>query len=381
MAKRRVAAKKAPAKKAATRKGSVKKAPTIKKDPLAEYQAAMNARGIARISTLAQDECVSNVTGRVSTGSLALDRALTNPGEPRAWGGGIPLSRVTEVYGAPYIGKSTLLDQIGAAVQRMGGVYVLADTEISRDKHYTGDRLHVDVEKLQYVDFETPAIEHVLQAVAESAEWWTKHYPDTPVVIGWDALAGTATLDELAKGFVSEKAHEPAAAARAMARAARLIAPKLKGTKVALVILNHQYQIVGARPGQKQKEAYGGDGTRHLTSLRIQLYHGGWVKLADGTILGHECVAKLVKNRLGDAWVEIPMAMLHGFGVDNVWTLHQDLMAAKVAVPTSAGSTWVVVNLDGEEVKWQGYPGLRRKIAEVPDLYGKLVSVWTQLGR
>lgn len=371
--KRKTAAKKSPRKAAAK-----KPAPKIKKDPIAEYQAAVKTQGIATISTLAQDECVTNITGRVSTGSMALDKALSNPGEPEEWGGGFPLSRVVEIYGPPHIGKSTTLDQGFAAVQRMGGMGILADTETSRDRTYMA-KLGVDLDKLQYAQFEDwqSSVEDVLQFVCDSIDWWRRHSPETPVLIGWDALGGTATKDELEKGFAGEKRHEPAAAARAMARAARIVAPKLKGTRVGFVICNHQYQIVGARPGQKQKEAYGGEGTRHLASVRVQLYNGGWIKATDGTIWGNQVMAKIVKNRLGAAWVEVSMAMLVGFGVDNVWTLHDDL--SRSALVQTAQGGWVTMILDGQEVKWQGYPGLRRKIDADPELYVKLASVWAQL--
>jgi RecA/RadA recombinase len=66
--------------------------------------------------------------GYVSTRNIAIDRALGSAG--------IPLGRLTEVSGWEGAGKSTILDQILASVQRDGGLGVLADTERGRDRKY-----------------------------------------------------------------------------------------------------------------------------------------------------------------------------------------------------------------------------------------------------
>ena len=142
-----------------------KEAKRVRVDPLQEFRETMAQQGIAKVSSMANDEAVCNISGRVSTRSLSLDSLLRNPREPEGWAG-IPFGRVTEVFGPPFIGKSTLLDGVLASVQEMGGVAVLADTEISRDRHYV-QRLGVDLDKLQYLEFERGelCIENVIQAV------------------------------------------------------------------------------------------------------------------------------------------------------------------------------------------------------------------------
>jgi len=366
----------------------------IRKDPLKEYQETMKDSGIATVSKLSQDEAVPNVTGRVSTGSLALDWALRNPMEPGA-GAGIPLGRCTEIYGPPFIGKSTLLDHIFASVQKMGGIAILADTEISRDRHYT-QRLGVDLTKLQYLEFARDSLylENVMQAIYSSIDFWGDHYPDIPVIIGLDALGGTATREELEKGLVpdrkrgkknadgedcKEKSVQPGLAARVMHQAARLLPGRLMGRKIGLVILNHEYEMIGGFGGgfgAKKKETYGGSGIRHVGTTRIQLYSSGvWIKRSDGVALGREVTAKLIKNRLGDSQIEITVPILSGIGVENIYTLFEELKAAKVIVV--AGS-WAALNIDGQELKFQGWSGLKLKCTEDGTLFDRLVSVWKQ---
>lgn len=354
----------------------------VRVDPLKEFAEAMKEQGIAEVSHLSNDEALPNVLGRVSTGSLALDSVLRNPMEPKEQAG-IPLGRVTEMYGPPFIGKSTLLDHILANVQKIGGVAVLADTEISRDRHYT-QRLGVDLTKLQYLEFERDQmyLENVIQAIYGAIDFWGDKHPETPVVIGLDALGGTATHEELEKGMATgEKKVQPGLAARVMHQAARLLPRRLAGRRIGLVILNHEYEKIGGFGGGfgqgPRRETYGGSGVRHVGSTRLQLYSGGvYIKRSDGTYLGKEVGVKLVKNRLGDSQCEVRVPILNGMGVENVYTLFEDLRDAKIIATSGA---WSAINLDGQVLKFMGWSGLKDRCKEDPTLFDRLVFVWKKV--
>lgn len=351
----------------------------VKADPLAEYQATMQKQGIARVVALSNDEALPNIRGRVSTQCLALDRILRGRQEPEEWIGGIPMGRVTEIFGPPFIGKSTLLDHCFSSVQRMGGVAVLADTEVSRDRHYT-KRLGVDLAKLQYLSFERgeTTIENVIRTVYHSIDFWRTNYPELPVVIGWDALGGTATQDEWDKGLQSESATKPGAAAKAMHAAARQLAPRLGGSRICFVIANHEYEMINTSPGRfgKKRETYGGSGVRHAGSVRIQLFNGpNLIKKSDGTVLGREVVAKLIKNRLGETYAQAVLPLLAGVGCDNTYTLYRDLKTAGIIV---VNGSWATMNMDGALLNFQGWGGLRAQCAEDPTLFDRLCSVWRE---
>jgi len=362
----------------ATREAKPRKRVAIKSDPLREYQAMMRKESIARVVALSNDEAMPNIRGRISTQSLALDRALRGAQDPADWPGGVPMGRVTEIFGPPFIGKSTLLDHCFASVQRMGGVAVLIDTEVSRDRHYT-ERLGVDLAALQPLEFERGEmfIENVIRAVYCSIDFWASHYPDMPVLIGWDALGGTGTEDEWSKGMQSESKLKPGAAAKAMHSATRQLAPRLGGTRIAFVILNHEYEMINTTPGRfgKRRETYGGSGVRHAGSVRIQLYSGGnQIKLSDGRVIGREVVAKLVKNRLGEN-SQVTVPIVGGRGCENVYTLYSDFKSVGICV---TNGSWAQINLDGEILSFQGWAGLRAKCAEDPTLFDRLVAVWRE---
>lgn len=365
-----------------------KKAQTrVRKDPHKEYREMMAKTGVAKVMALSNDDCISNIPGRISTGCIALDRILRNDGEPDDWYG-IPITRVTEIYGPPHIGKSTLLDQIFAQVQKIGGIAVLADTEISRDRHYT-QRLHVDLDKLHYLEYDAKQryIENVLRDLERTAMFYAKNYPELPVVMGWDALGSTATEDEMRKGILGEwdgsddkgdgkkkvKTHKPGAAAKAMALAQRIVVPKLAGTNIAWVFLNHEYESINTGGYGPSKKSFGGNAPKHMASLRIQLYNAGVsIKRSDGWVMGREVVAKIVKDRFGSSMREARLPMITGVGTENLYTIMKDLKNLKVI--TSSGS-WSAIDIDGLVVNFQGWNGLREKCDEHKDLEEKLTNL------
>ena len=349
-------------------KSRKKKTPKIKKDLIKEYQQSLKSKGIVEVLTLADDDCLANVKLHISTQSLELDKLLN--------GKGVPTGRVLELYGPPHIGKSTLMDHMFAEVQKIGGVAILLDTEGARDSKYTR-AIGVDPAKLQYIEFARDAlhIENVLIKIYDTVEFWADKAPDMPVLIGWDALGGTSTRDELEKRL--EKDSQPARAATVLRKAARQLPPKLGNTNIAVVIANHEYQNLGMGGQKARKETYGGAAVRHLASIRFQLYNAGWIKRSDGSVIGRKVGVNLIKNRLGNPFGSTEIAILSGVGVDNTWSLYECLKEAGVIV---ISGSWAAINLDGEVIKFQGWSGLVTKCTEDPTLFPRLVSVYQSLG-
>ena len=86
------------------------------------------AHGEQAAATFDRSSSIGEPRGYAPTGNLALNRAMGTPG--------IPLGRITEISGWEAAGKSTCLDQILAATQKIGGLCVLADTERARNRAY-----------------------------------------------------------------------------------------------------------------------------------------------------------------------------------------------------------------------------------------------------
>jgi len=291
--KPRKAAKKQVQAKAQAKAKATKSAPKIK-DPLAAFDAKMKQLSAvyAKGKTKGDDgkdirfhvssvpltgEVQSRVKQRISTGSLELDRLL---------GGGIATGRVTELYGPEHVGKSTILDGIFAQVQKLGGIGVLADAEQARDATYTAS-LGVDVDSLRTLEFPRGELtaEAVCNVLLDATDFFEEDFPDLPVVIGWDALGGTSTFEEINKRVGDRVV---ASAAKVMRELGRRLPNHLAGTNVALVICNHEYAVIsrGGRPGWN--ETYGGKGVRHAATHRIQLFPGQSITTSDGQYLGRQ---------------------------------------------------------------------------------------------
>jgi recombination protein RecA len=343
-------------------------APQLRKDPFKEFDEAIRRDGVVEVLNLEDNDCLATVRDYISTQSIELDRLLN--------GKGIPTGRVTEIFGPSHVGKSTLLDHIFAEVQRRDGVAVLLDTEGARDVNYSR-RIGVQTDKLKYLEFDPAAlhIENVLMRIYDTIEFWADRDPERLVVVGWDALGGTSTRDELEKRLESES--RPAQAASVLRKACRQIPPKLGNTRIAVVVINHEYQRLEMHGGVGPKrETYGGEALRLLSTIRLSLFPVGWLKRADGVVVGRELNAKLIKNRLGAPWGEARVALLAGIGIDNVWSLYERLKHRGVIVTSNS---WAAINLDGKKISFQGWLGLLEKIKADDTLFPRLLSVYEKL--
>lgn len=348
--------------------------PKIKRDALSEYQAAVEKDGHAHVVTLGGEDCSSSVTHWFSTGSMALDRLCNRRG--------IPAGRLTEIFGRSYVGKSTVLDHIMAWCQMSGGVAVLADTEFARDVRYS-TRIGVDPAKLQLIEFERGqlTVENVLDKIRLTADFWISKYPETPVVIGWDALGGTPTREELDKPLGAESGKDqehtkPGGAAKVLRQACRQLVGTIAGSKVAVVVCNHEYEQIMKFGFGKKRETYGGEAIRLAATYRIELYRLGSIKGPGGGSIGDQVGARLIKNRLGKPWGQTTFALVPGVGVDNTWDLYEGLRDRGIMV---ISGSWATINLDGVELKFQGWPGLQARCKEDPTLFPRLVSVYDAL--
>lgn len=358
----------------AARRPKTEKQITIRTDALKEYEKHIGGKkSVAQANRLADLDSAANPRMFLSSGSLSLDHALTPP-----WSkvGGIPMGRVTEIFGPAHIGKTTLLDHIFASCQRIGGVAVLIETDTKRDPHYTRG-IGVDLNTLEYIEFDSWSethMENAMDAVINSIIFWRERAPTIPMVVGVDAIGVTPTKKEIENSIAKGTT---ASAAKVLRRSCRKIAGVLSGTNSALVVLNHEYTQIsfGGFGGGAPKSVYGGNAVELLSTARIRLHplKDSWIKDSQGVVLGKRVGFSIKKYKLGAAYSEGEFALLSSVGIDNVWSI-LDRLAKKQLVVTNG--PWSAINLDGEEIKFQGYLSLRNKCLEHPELFPKLVAAY-----
>jgi RecA/RadA recombinase len=241
-------------------------------------KAASKASGSVKIVGGSQD------LPRVLTGLYSLDKAL---------GGGFPLVTLTEIYGHPYNGKSTLAYHLAGviAAQSVGPNVALMDTEgVDRDylaKAFgnagaTGTVKIVDEVVIEGRKRTIRSAEDQLDELFEVA------YDDTYSVVMLDSVGGTTTT-AIREGAMGDA--NMGALAKLIGKFSRLILTPLrtKETPSACIVTNHLHPNLGV-PGSSTS---GGVTLSYMAQNRLRVQ----VKQRDETGLRVEGTADKARYR------------------------------------------------------------------------------------
>jgi len=200
----------------------------------------------------------------ISTGSIALDYAI---GAKQAFLG-VPLGRLTIIWGPERSGKSSLCQHICANAQKDELKAVYIDYEGSFDPDYA-EACGIDLDKLLFFEpwsRETgeiyPAEEtwEIIDRLVRSGEI------GVIILDSLDAMMPRAELEgEYGESHVGLKA-------RSNAQAMRLLLGALKSHKCALVLTGQRHYKIGRVFGNPETMA-GGETIKHSASLRLKMRH------------------------------------------------------------------------------------------------------------
>lgn len=285
--------------------------------------------------TLLSDEsspCVVNEF--LSTGTFPLDAIL---------GGGLPVGRITEIYGDTSTGKSLLAAQVVAMAQEDGYIAVMADTESAVSLPIMA-AVGVDVDKLIYMAPDT--VEEVFEFFDDAIEAKEKHSPDGLLLIVWDSIAATSSMAEMANEYGKATMGQHA---RLISQGLRKLTRKISKRRVCALFLNQTREKIGVMYGDKVA-TFGGKAVGFHSSVRVQLKLGSKIKSADRRIIGMEARAVVVKNKIAPPFMSAVLPIYFGFGVDNALASFYYLKDTGVIVTAGA---WSTISIDGEEVRFQ----------------------------
>jgi recombination protein RecA len=248
-------------------------------------------------------------TGYVSTGLPTVDYAIGRPG--------IPLGRLTVIRGEPATGKSSLLHAAIAAVQRVGGVAALLETEDALD--FTRMRaLGVDVDDL--VLLHPRCVEQALDAIGALIDTIRSAAVGVPVLIGWDSVAATPTRAELTAeaGAPTMGLH-----ARLLSQALRKYTPRIAREQVALVIVNQtRHRMVSLPYADPTTMIAHLPLSFHATLIfdvrRVGVLRGG---RGGGPPTGIEMEVRVAKNKLAPPLrtASVQLDFTRGFDIPRAW--------------------------------------------------------------
>ncbi|MFO7839056.1 MAG: recombinase RecA [Desulfosalsimonadaceae bacterium] len=282
----------------------------------------------------------------ISTGSLALDKALGI--------GGIPRGRVTEIYGPEASGKTTLALHVVAEAQRKGGIAAFVDAEHALDTSYAR-KLGVNCDELLVSQPDTG------EQALEIADMLVRSGAIDILVI--DSVAALVPRAEI-EGEMGDS--HMGLQARLMSQALRKLTATISKTRTSLVFINQLRMKIGVVFGNPETTT-GGNALKFYSSVRIEVRRTGSIKEGQ-EVVGNRTKAKVVKNKMAPPFKEAEFDITYGEGI----SLPGDLldMGVKAGVVEKSGSWY---SYSGERIG-QGRENVKKFFRDNPDYFDKILQ-------
>jgi recombination protein RecA len=241
----------------------------------------------------------------ISSGCLALDRALGI--------GGYPRGRIVEIYGPESSGKTTLTLHAIAEAQEAGGLTAFVDAEHAFDPAYaraTGVRTSDLL--LSQPDSGEQALD-IVETLAGSKQI---------ALIVIDSVAALVPQAEI-DGSMAD--NPLGLQARLMSRAMRKLAAIASKTNTTLLFVNQLRHKIGVTFGSPETTP-GGNALKYYASLRLDVRRIGKVS-AEEKVIGNRTRVRVVKNKCAQPFEEAEFDIRWGTGVDIVADLLDTALA------------------------------------------------------
>jgi recombination protein RecA len=280
----------------------------------------------------------------ISSGSIALDRALGV--------GGFPRGRVIEIYGPESSGKTTLALHAVANAQKAGGIAAFIDAEHALDTGYA-KRLGVNCDELLVAQPDTGE-----QALEITDMLLRSGAIDVMVIDSVAALVPRAEIEgEMGDAHMGLQA-------RLMSQALRKLTGTIGKTNTCLIFINQIRMKIGVVFGNPETTT-GGNALKFYASVRLDIRRIGAIKNGQD-VVGNRTRVKVVKNKMAPPFKEAEFDITYGEGISTIGDLLDVGVEAGVIEKSGA---WYSYN--GERIG-QGRENVKTFLAANMDLFAAI---------
>ena len=283
----------------------------------------------------------------ISTGSLSLDIALGI--------GGLPKSRIVEIYGPESSGKTTLALQVIAEAQKTGGVCAFVDAEHALDPTYAR-KLGVDTSELLISQPDTG------EQALEIADTLVRSGAVSVLVV--DSVAALTPRAEL-EGDMGDT--HIGLQARLMSQALRKLTGSISKSNTMVIFINQIRMKIGVMFGSPETTA-GGNALKFYSSVRMDIRRIGAIKEKD-QIIGNSTRVKVIKNKVAPPFKVVEFDLMYGKGISKLGELID--LGTKAGVVEKSGA-WYAYK--GEKIG-QGRENAKVYLQKNPNIAAEIEKV------
>lgn len=255
------------------------------------------------LAFLGENDADATVDAWLDTGYPPLNYALSN-----SWTGGLPVGRITEIFGPSSSGKTAIATMAMISAQRAGGVAAFADHEHSFSSTLAR-QLGLDVTPGHWIYKKPRTFEESLDKCIGAAKLIRGKKlidPKAPICWVFDSLATMVPQSKLIddKGhdreLSSQTMHDNLARAKATSGSFDVFNLFVEELDIAAIFLNQLRLKPNVRYGNPETTP-GGEAPKFYASVRIQLGATPVViehSKTDREVIGSEITARVIKNKI-----------------------------------------------------------------------------------
>lgn len=286
----------------------------------------------------------------ISTGSLNLDMALGV--------GGVPRSRIVEIYGAESSGKTTLALSIIAEAQKLGGVAAFIDAEHALDPVYA-KALGVNIDELLISQPDTG------EQGLEIADLLVRSAALDVIVV--DSVAALVPKNEI-DGEMGDQ--QMGLQARLMSKALRKLTGSIGKSETVMIFINQIREKIGGFsfvPGV-QTTTSGGRALKFFSTIRMEVKKVGQIKQGDD-VVGNEVLVKVTKNKVAPPFKEARFNIMYGTGISKIGEILDLAIDMNICKKSGAWFSY------GDKKLGQGRLNVENLLKEDTNLFEEITNV------